>query len=62
MIKVLVGNKIDIDDRKVTYDEGAQLASDLGVNFFETSAKTGEKIEELFYYMAEEIKKKLDEE
>jgi len=34
----------------------------LGVKFFETSAKTGEKIEDLFYYMAGEIKKKLDEE
>lgn len=43
-MKVLVGNKIDINDRRVTYDEGAQLASDLGVKFFETSAKTGEKI------------------
>jgi hypothetical protein len=45
----------------VSFDEGAQLASDLGVKFFETSAKTGEKIEDLFYFMAEEIKKKLDE-
>lgn len=62
VVKVLVGNKIDINDRRVSYDEGAQLAADLGVRFFETSAKTGEKIEELFYYMAEEIKKKLDEE
>jgi len=43
-MKVLVGNKIDINDRRVTYDEGEQLASDLGVKFFETSAKTGEKI------------------
>lgn len=32
--KVLVGNKIDINDRKVSYDEGAQLAASLGVKFF----------------------------
>jgi small GTP-binding protein len=62
VLKVLVGNKIDIDDRKVSYDEGMQLAADLGVRFFETSAKTGEQIEELFMYMAEEIKNKLDQE
>lgn len=58
---MLVGNKIDIENRKVSYDEAAQLAADLGVKYFETSAKTGEKIEELFHYMAEEIKKKLNE-
>ena len=34
----------------------------MGVHFFETSAKTGANIEELFYYMAEEVKKKLDQE
>ena len=44
VLKVLVGNKIDIDDRKVSFDEGAQLARDLGVKFFQTSARTGEKI------------------
>lgn len=42
--KVLVGNKSDIDDRKVTYDEGQRLAAELGIKFFETSAKTGENI------------------
>jgi GTPase SAR1 family protein len=58
---VLVGNKIDIEDHKISFDEGAQLVCDLEVKFFETSAKTGEKIEDLFYLMAEEIKKKLDD-
>jgi hypothetical protein len=32
------------------------------INFFETSAKTGSNIEQLFIYMAEEIKKRLDQE
>jgi hypothetical protein len=50
---VLVGNKIDIEDRKISYDEGVQLANDLGIKFFETSAKTGQKIEDLFLFMAE---------
>lgn len=34
----------------------------MGVRFFETSAKTGQNIDELFMYMASEIKTKLDEE
>lgn len=53
VLKVLVGNKIDIEDRKISYDEGVQLANDLGIKFFETSAKTGQKIEDLFLFMAE---------
>ncbi|MHC1591656.1 MAG: Rab family GTPase [Candidatus Helarchaeales archaeon] len=37
---VLVGNKIDlISDRKVTTEEGKQLASQLGIPFMETSVK-----------------------
>jgi Ras-related protein Rab-8A len=54
--KVLVGNKSDIEDRQVSHAEGERLAGELGIKFFETSAKTGTNIEELFYFMAEEIK------
>lgn len=43
--KVLVGNKSDMDDRKVSYSEGEALAKELGVRFFETSAKSGVNIE-----------------
>ena len=49
-------------ERKVTYEEGAALARQMEINFFETSAKTGTNIEQLFIFMAEEIKKKLDQE
>jgi GTPase SAR1 family protein len=45
VVKVLVGNKSDIEDRQVSHDEGNNLASSLGINFFETSAKTGVNIE-----------------
>jgi Ras-related protein Rab-8A len=43
--KVLVGNKSDINDRQVAYAEGERLAAELGIKFFETSAKTGINIE-----------------
>jgi Ras-related protein Rab-8A len=62
VFKVLVGNKSDIEERRVTYEEGASLAKELGVGFFETSAKTGHNIEQMFIYMAEEIKKRMDQE
>ena len=35
--KVLVGNKCDKPDRKVSEEEGRKLANDFGMNFFETS-------------------------
>ena len=61
--KVLVANKSDLEeDREVSRAEGEELAASLGVRFFETSAKTGQNIEALFGFMAEEVKAKLDEE
>jgi Ras-related protein Rab-8A len=32
--KVLVGNKVDIEDRQVSYEEGLELANSMGVNYF----------------------------
>jgi len=45
---VLVGNKKDLE-RKVTYEEGEKLAKNEDMIFFETSAKTGEGVIEMFY-------------
>lgn len=50
--KVLVGNQIDRPDRVITTNEGKIKAELLGVEYFETSAKSGEGIESLFNYMA----------
>ena len=37
---IMVGNKCDMEDeRVVSYDRGKQLADQLGLEFFETSAK-----------------------
>ena len=50
----LVGNKNDlVDDRQVTFNEGEQTKDRLQiVNFFETSAKTGNYIQETFEDLA----------
>ena len=47
---ILVGNKKDLEnERKVSYEEGQSVAKEYGFQqFFETSAKTGENIKEMF--------------
>lgn len=45
---VLVGNKKDLDNnRQISYEEGETLAKKNGMLFYETSAKTGENVEEV---------------
>ena len=40
IVKILVGNKIDLeDDRKITFEQGQELAAEIGVEYMETSAK-----------------------
>lgn len=60
---VLCGNKSDLDnDRVVTFEEGKQLAEEYGVQFFETSALTGQNVEKMFIALATTIKhKRIDE-
>ena len=47
---ILVGNKLDLEEnRQVSYEEGKKHAEDNGfIDFFETSAKTGENISKMF--------------
>ena len=59
---ILIGNKIDlVDKRKVTFDEGQEFAINQGIIFMETSAKTGDGVEEIFKKSAQEIKKRIGE-
>ena len=49
MVILLAGNKSDLhDQRDVTFFEASQLAQENGMLFLETSARTGEGVEESF--------------
>ena len=54
---IIVGNKCDVEDgeRKVTAEEGRNYAESKGYHFYETSAKTGQNIEEAFNDMFEQL-------
>eukprot|EP01129_Flabellula_baltica_P011813 TRINITY_DN5236_c0_g1_i1.p1 TRINITY_DN5236_c0_g1~~TRINITY_DN5236_c0_g1_i1.p1 ORF type:complete len:184 (-),score=42.47 TRINITY_DN5236_c0_g1_i1:520-1071(-) len=55
---VLVGNKKDLDfDRQVKESDGQAKADILGLPFFETSAKTRENVDEIFYQSVREYRK-----
>ena len=56
---ILVGNKSDLaDKRQVSTEEGQELAVKYEMKFYETSAKTGENVNDIFYDSVNEIAKK----
>ena len=58
---IVIGNKSDLDDkRQVSYEEGKNFAKNKGYNFYETSAKTGENINEAFNDIFEQLYKILE--
>ena len=59
---ILIGNKIDLEDKRViSYDKGNEFAIKNGIIFAETSAKTGDGIEDIFLRSAKEISKYMNE-
>ena len=59
---VLVGNKSDLaDKRQVSIEEGQELAEKYEMKFYETSAKTGKNVNDIFYDSVDEIAKRLDQ-
>merc|ERR1712063_197721 len=54
---VLCGNKCDLEkERKVTQEEGKELAKTWGISFFETSAKARINIEEAFIELVQQVR------
>jgi len=57
---VLVGNKCDlVNERQVSTEEGSSLAKVWNCPFFETSAKARINVEECFFQLVREIRKKV---
>ncbi|AET40120.1 Rab family GTPase VPS21 Ecym_5362 [Eremothecium cymbalariae DBVPG len=65
IIIALVGNKLDLlesdEERKVAREEAESLAQEEGLLFFETSAKTGDNVNEVFLGIGEKIPLKQQE-
>ena len=54
--KILVGNKCDMEnERKVAVEQGKNFASQYGMKFFETSAKSSTKTSDIFITMTRDI-------
>ena len=53
--KILVGNKNDINNRKVKEEEGKNLANEKKVAFFEVSSKTNNNVNQIFVFLANKI-------
>jgi len=59
--KVLVGNKIDLEDeRRVSYEEAKSEADMLKMDYFETSAKLDKNVNEVMQYMMENVYKSMN--
>ena len=52
---ILVGNKIDIENRVITSEEGENFAINNKFKYFETSAKTGVGVKEAFNTLYDDI-------
>lgn len=55
VLKVLVGNKVDIDDREIPTDVGEDFAQRYNMYYLETSAKSSDNVERLFIEIAQEL-------
>ena len=57
---IIFGNKVDIEDRKVTAQEAENYAKKQNLKYFETSAKLSKGIKEGFKYIVNDTYKKVE--
>ena len=55
VLKVLVGNKTDRDDREIPAEVGDEFAQRHGMYYLETSAKACDNVDRLFSEIAHEL-------
>ena len=55
VIMMLIGNKIDLENRSVSFDEGQRMAQNHGMMFIETSAKTKIGVQEAFEELVNKV-------
>jgi ketosteroid isomerase-like protein len=51
----LIGNKSDLENRKITYDQGKEFADTYGMKYIETSAKTAHNVADAYVTMTKDI-------
>ena len=60
--KILIGNKSDmVEEKKISKEQGEEVARENNMSFFETSALKGYGINEAFEFISREIIKSLQE-
>lgn len=62
VITVLIGNKLDLEDKRaVTTEEAREFAEARGMEYFETSAKTGDNVPKAVISCVLKIEKSIDD-
>ena len=62
LIKILVGNKSDLNNqRKISQEDGRDMATNNRMLFYESSAKNGKNVENIFFDACKTISKNMDD-
>ena len=60
-VRLLIGNKADLEEKRVvSHDEGAAFAAEVSMQFFETSALTGDNVSNAFQDATLQCQKEFD--